>query len=181
MSHTVDMDAIQNEQAEWAEKNFGAGAGLDVVLGVIEEVGELASGALVAGSPDGALHRIIRIADFVGMIAHHTLKCRQGIRGDEEHHDSMVISLTEQLYQYLIEPVSFAPSKGVHERVTHFLSEDEARDAVGDILIYLMDLCERNGWSMADILESTWEEVKQRDWVENPEGPVDPVDEDQNT
>jgi len=38
------------------------------------------------------------------------------------------------------------------------------QDAVGDTLIYLMDFCTRKGWDMQEILEKTWDHVKQRDW-----------------
>lgn len=38
-------------------------------------------------------------------------------------------------------------------------------DAIGDIIIYLMDYCEREGISMADSLEAAWDQVKLRDWI----------------
>ena len=161
----IDLDAIQAEQKEWAAKNFPDTVGIEVILGIIEEVGELVSSAIVAGHPDGAMNRAIRLADFVGSIAHHTLKCRQGIRGDEEYHDRQVVELSNQIETFVCRR-NFAPSSGLHERVTHFLNDDEARDAVGDIMIFILDLCNRQGWSLQDILASTWEEVKQREWAE---------------
>lgn len=39
-----------------------------------------------------------------------------------------------------------------------------AKDAIGDVMIYLIHLCNLNGWSMRDILEETWQEVGSRDW-----------------
>lgn len=43
-------------------------------------------------------------------------------------------------------------------------------DAVGDILIYLADYCERNGIGMEAAMEVTWETiVKKRNWKQNPE------------
>ena len=39
-----------------------------------------------------------------------------------------------------------------------------ARDAVGDVVIYLLDYCSRRGWSMSEILDATWRHVRQRDW-----------------
>lgn len=38
------------------------------------------------------------------------------------------------------------------------------KDAVGDILIYLMDFCAREGLEMQDCLLDTWGEVKKRNW-----------------
>jgi len=45
---------------------------------------------------------------------------------------------------------------------------DAKEDAVGDILIYLLDYCHRSGINMADTLEVTWSEVSKRDWVKYP-------------
>ena len=42
--------------------------------------------------------------------------------------------------------------------------EAAARDAVGDIVIYLIDYCNERGWRMADILAETSAEVLVRDW-----------------
>ena len=37
-------------------------------------------------------------------------------------------------------------------------------DAVGDIVIYLMDFCNRSGLDLQDCIERAWTEVKDRDW-----------------
>lgn len=50
--------------------------------------------------------------------------------------------------------------------------EAKRRDAIGDILIYLMDYCNRLNLDMQHILEETWAEVKQRDWTINKENGV---------
>lgn len=42
--------------------------------------------------------------------------------------------------------------------------EAKARDAVGDILIYLADYCNAREFSLQDCLDKAWDEVKQRDW-----------------
>jgi len=44
----------------------------------------------------------------------------------------------------------------------------EARDAIGDIIIYLLHFCSFNGWSMAEIINETWEQVRKRDWIKYP-------------
>jgi NTP pyrophosphatase (non-canonical NTP hydrolase) len=43
-------------------------------------------------------------------------------------------------------------------------------DAIGDIVIYLMHYCSMNNWSIHEIVDKTWSEVKGRDWVEDPDG-----------
>lgn len=53
--------------------------------------------------------------------------------------------------------------QGIREGTSGKL-EAEAQDAVGDMLIYLVDLCNLNGWSFNKVLTETWEKVRQRDW-----------------
>ena len=44
----------------------------------------------------------------------------------------------------------------------------KARDAVGDALIFLADYCNKTGLDMQACLETTWAEVRQRDWKKYP-------------
>ncbi len=43
-----------------------------------------------------------------------------------------------------------------------------AKDAVGDIIIFLTDYCNSRGFDMNEILTDVWSEVKQRDWIKYP-------------
>lgn len=42
------------------------------------------------------------------------------------------------------------------------------KDAIGDLMIFLLDYCNRRGFSASEILKITWEEVSKRDWVNDP-------------
>jgi len=42
-----------------------------------------------------------------------------------------------------------------------------ARDAVGDIVIFLSDYCTARGWDFEDILDQTWAVVQRRDFQAN--------------
>ena len=42
--------------------------------------------------------------------------------------------------------------------------EAKMKDAIGDTCVFLMDLCNQMGWHMDEIIEQTWNHVKQRDW-----------------
>lgn len=56
--------------------------------------------------------------------------------------------------------------------------DENARDAVADIAIFLVNFCILQGWDFEDILFSTWEDVKKRDWKRYPENGIsDPVPE----
>jgi NTP pyrophosphatase (non-canonical NTP hydrolase) len=52
------------------------------------------------------------------------------------------------------------------DQETHIL---KAKDAVGDIVIYLMEFCNQKGWNFNEIVSDTWLEVAKRDWKNNPE------------
>lgn len=42
-----------------------------------------------------------------------------------------------------------------------------AKDAVGDLIIYTADFCERRGWKLQEIVKTVWDVVKGRDWTKN--------------
>ena len=46
---------------------------------------------------------------------------------------------------------------------------DECADAVGDIIIYLLDFCERAGFDADLCLYNAWKQVRERDWKANRE------------
>ena len=96
---------LQQEHREWSARNFPNKKHHEPLLGVMEEVGEL---------------------------AHAHLKAAQGIRGTEEEHS------------------------------------EKAKDAIGDIVIFLSDYCTESGYDFQRIIETVWDEVKQRDWRKNP-------------
>jgi NTP pyrophosphatase (non-canonical NTP hydrolase) len=106
MAKKLDLETLQKEQKIWAAKNFGQQPPYRPLLGVMEELGEL---------------------------AHAHLKEVQGIRGTAAEHRA------------------------------------EAKDAIGDILVYLADYCNRRGFKLQEIIEETWGQVKERDWVVNKE------------
>ncbi len=85
--------------------------------------------------PDQRAHQpLLGLAEEVGELAHAHLKMEQGIR-----------MLDRALYVA------------------------QAEDAVGDIMIYLASYCNTNGLDMAECLETAWEEVSERDWIQYPE------------
>lgn len=43
-----------------------------------------------------------------------------------------------------------------------------AMDAIGDIVIYLADYCNVNGYGLAECIEETWNRVSQRNWKADP-------------
>jgi len=50
---------------------------------------------------------------------------------------------------------------------THENHDDDKKDALADIIIYLCDYASREGINLEQELIKTWNEVKQRDWKKN--------------
>ena len=99
------VNRLQTEIKEWATKNFPLEGEHSLILGMTEELGEL---------------------------AHHVLKRDMGIRG-EEGHDAKI------------------------------------RDAIGDLQVFLLQFCTRQGLNPLECLMDVWREVKQRDWLRFPQ------------
>lgn len=97
------LQALQKQQKKWAIKNFGEIPSWQPLIGVVEEIGEL---------------------------AHSYLKRAQGIRNNEDHNAGI-------------------------------------RDAIGDIVVYLADFCNREGIDFEETVRDVWVKVAKRDWKKN--------------
>jgi NTP pyrophosphatase (non-canonical NTP hydrolase) len=97
---------LQLDLHRWRQRNFPNANATQQLLGVVEEVGEL---------------------------AHAHLKQIQGIRGTPEEHDAAI------------------------------------KDAVADIVIYLLGYCSYRGLGLSSVLQQTATEVMKRDWLGNPD------------
>lgn len=42
--------------------------------------------------------------------------------------------------------------------------EAKAKDAIGDMVIFIASVCSARGWDLQDIVEKTWSEVSKRDY-----------------
>jgi NTP pyrophosphatase (non-canonical NTP hydrolase) len=60
-------------------------------------------------------------------------------------------------------------AQGIRQN-THTEEEYKAKiaDCVGDVCIFLMNFCSRNGLSLWDCIDKTWREVSKRNWRKYP-------------
>lgn len=86
-----------------------------------------------AGGP--AHHPLLGVVEELGELAHAHLKNEQGIRGFDD------------------------------EQKTREAKED----AIGDLLVYLVNYCSKSGLRLGDSLERAWSVVRRRDWNKNPQ------------
>lgn len=96
-----DLAYLQIEHEEWTRRNFPHQTSEEVLIGIVEEVGEL---------------------------AHAVLKHNQELLTDAEYRDL-------------------------------------AKDAIGDIALFLIGYCGIERWFFEAILEETWSKVKKRSYT----------------
>lgn len=46
--------------------------------------------------------------------------------------------------------------------------EHNKRDAIGDIIVFLLNYCDSQGYQLSEILDEVWNEIKDRDWKNDP-------------
>lgn len=167
---------LQAEVADWANRNFGSDPDhrLHPLLGVIEEIGELAASMPISStplemmSPEAACsEHLLQAQALLSGVAHAVLKSAQGIRGYSTSDlvrfqflcSEVVFYLTDALDSYGI-PHTYGATDPAEQQA-------DREDALGDVLIYLADFCRRNTIDLDDAVRKTWNQVKQRDWVAN--------------
>lgn len=138
----VDVAEVQRQQRVWAERNFGDKFNAESqILGIIEEVSELAAAWLINWHGSMERFEILSNAVAIGADAHRLLKAYQGIR----ENGATTATLDPSQKPELI------------------------RDAIGDIQLYLIGLSTKQELSHdRDVIARTWAEVRQRDWVKFP-------------
>lgn len=173
-AHVFSMStrAIQHDIGKWARYNFG----------VTEN----------AHFEKEQLAKMLVLIQLMGEAAHSLLKSTQGIRGyntkhQEQWNDSMQFigevagkmltdtEITQVLYQI---PDSFkvAPLLGIVEEAGEMVTAvmdmnrpADVEDAIGDLQVFLLHLCDVCGYDGDSSLKGVWSKVRQRDWKKNKE------------
>lgn len=138
------------------------------------------------------LAKMLVLIQLIGEAAHSLLKSTQGIRGDNTEHqqkwnDTMQFirqvstsmlsdsEITQVLYQV---PDNFkvAPLLGVVEEAGEMVTAvmdmnrpADVEDAIGDLQVFLLHLCDVSGYDGDSALKGVWSKVRQRDWKKNKE------------
>ncbi len=162
---------IQQEHRQWTKKNFDQ---RDPYLTLMHP-----------------WQSVLELADYTGHYAHSVLKLDQGIRGDENHHLNEAARSVLHIKGWMRtrqkwtlrqagepENIPLAASRrreiqavaGIVEEAGELaracLAADfpAMEDAVGDVVLYLMELCNKKGWDLQQIVEETAKQVHARDW-----------------
>lgn len=162
----VDVAEVQRQHRVWAERNFGDKFNAEAqVLGIIEEVGELAAAWLIDWRGSGERGQILMDAAELGARAHRLLKAYTGIRQEGSH----VYEPDENLDCHVCGqgPHATQARRQILQQVDK--KPELLRDAVGDIQFYLIGLATKLGLSAdLDVIAITWADVRCRDWVKFP-------------
>lgn len=57
-------------------------------------------------------------------------------------------------------------SQGIRGSTEHH--DAKAKDAIGDIVVFLCSVCSANGWDLQELVEAAWDEIKDRDFKKFP-------------
>lgn len=164
---------IQEDLKEWSENNFGSDRDPELpLLGIVEEVGELAHAQLksiqkIRGTPEE--HEEAKkdaVGDIVIFLLDWCFLSDVSVGELETEEDRLpdAIYVTDPTDIVLDIATASGRLTGAH------LDEDEEDEelSAGYILLLLRAYCMVQDWDFRGIVENTWEEVKQRDWVNNP-------------
>lgn len=181
----MELTGLIQHRDEWAARNFpnshgGEGAPGDSIIGVVEELGEL---------------------------AHAHLKLKQGIRGTPEEHLENARDALGDLMIYLMGVISFHGNREgdleafvkelemsfqsylPHEHMDTETAFFKLAGEVGTmadahergskvmwtsrcaaVMYYADQYAQARYWNLRAITHETWQQVSQRDWVADPQG-----------
>lgn len=153
----IDWFKLVQERNAWVARNFPTEdeiPGRESILGCIEEHGEL---------------------------AHAHLKCKQGIRGTREEHEAAMQDAIGDLMVYLLgvmAAVGYVPQKPTKHSFLKATSDEDCilnmrtgiaylpvTWAIEQLVHYSRKYCKFKGWDFDNLVNATWDHVKQRDWV----------------
>lgn len=80
--------------------------------------------------------------------------------GDQEAFEGIVEEVGELAHARL------KMRQGIRGGENHLAAE---RDAIGDIVIFLLGYCNYRGISLENVVLETWDRVIHRDWISNPD------------
>jgi NTP pyrophosphatase (non-canonical NTP hydrolase) len=160
---------LQRMQDAWAsEQPWERGNGTLAFLGMIEELGEMASAIGWKAGEEPEAVRAIMLMRHLGLFAHATLKRLQKIRLNENHSKTAFEAIenlidTAEPYGGLEDAFGCAVAAG------HPRDLAQVKDAYGDLMIYAFDVGNNVPFDCQSVLEETCESVFSRDWSKYPQ------------
>lgn len=185
---------FQGQVGEWSRRNFPANTPDDPFEGMVEEVGELAHARLKArqgirGTPE---EHLAKEKDAIGDVAvfladwaeRRGLNLGRGLRDAfyPEFEGATFADLDRAAKETLATMPDRTPDltfRYIVAVIGELAVDDKPKSSdAGGLLGNLAGYCVLRGWSFAEIVEQTWNQVKLRDWRKHPSGPPAEVPDD---
>lgn len=178
----LDWTQLIEERNVWVAHNFpdrgGKRTPLDSVLGVIEECGELTHCHLkqvqaIRGTDE---EHEAGAQDAIGDLTVYLLGVLNYIGKDECRPDMFELSVADSADS---DRILLALSVFVGTLSDRMLSLKHPRDlnaACSYIVLQCRRYCRSRDWDYEEIVQATWDEVKQRDWQRWPRTGLPPVE-----
>lgn len=110
------------------------------------------------------LNRQLKESDVLSVIQKEHDEWRKRNFGDKSNANTNFMGMVEELGE-----LAHARLKGFQGiRGTRLENLDKERNAIGDIIVFMMGYCTDMGWNLNDIIVETWLEVKKRNWKSDP-------------
>ena len=169
----LTLAEIQEQVGAWSRYNFPRNTPLEPMLGIIEEVGELAHAILktnqgirgtaeehVAEERDAIGDAGIFLCDFAGRIGHSLFI---GVHPEHGHRGCEDSSIAFMFLSWSVGHLAFEFTNcGVPDG--YYYCAKGANQVALRLAIY----CETRGWDFLEILNETWSEASKRDWIRFP-------------
>lgn len=166
----MDLAQLQAEVGEWSRRNFPNNTPNEPFHGMVEEIGELAAAIVNQNRHD----EIDAIADLVIFAADYCY--RRGLNMEQLFTTYVTVVEPETPTNWLLTACDHLGAiararlkiKQVIRGAAEVHEENERR-AVGSLLRAICNYAGSRGFYFDDIVEKTWNKVKQRDWTKNRE------------
>lgn len=172
----LTYDQFQKEHLEWSAHNWREQPPWVPLLGIVEEVGELASSRVTDG---GVASAADAVGDILVYLAHY---CNDMDVSMQEAWDSRKAK-NKMLRVGAFPKIVAQLGRLAHAHIKQYqgIRTNEDHDAtrlaaVGDLMRFLDIYCSIHYMNMQQCMEETWTKVKQRDWVANPVDGSAPVE-----
>lgn len=161
----MNWQNLIQEHSKWEDRNFSDSSSVEYsVMGVIEEMGELAHAHLKALQKIRGEEHEKEMLDAIGDMTIYLLGVMKGVgepRGAYQKTNS-------------VDQALFSLSHAVGQLAGCFEKNHISKDfkptthTVGRIVWYLIEYCGHMEWKYDTVVADTWENVKRRDWITYP-------------
>lgn len=166
---------LQPQVYAWKQRNFPTSTARLELMGVVEEMGELAHAFVkmeegirgtseqhILNAQDAVGDILIYLLNFSSEVGIHDYPLSHATVPDDDFFE-LVTAITSLIRMFQVEEQTAPNTQIPHERVNYITH------CITYVIRVLEVFCLRREWSMEAILRNTWKSVRMRDWIKNVE------------